>query len=260
MAILIAVLSCSTCSADEIIFKNKGSGQKGTIVEESDKTVTITFPKEAIKSINRSNERPISSPGKVLIEDNGGYITVKIPRQRLENASSEIQVGTQLPLGATDAQLQEKMERLERRLESVEKGGSTQSAAVQGTAKIGSTHEALLQEEMGSIEGTILWHGAPLKDAKVKIVMEQYTGFSVASLKKVFGSGNPNSYGEGFSLDTITDSQGHYSFSKVPPGSYTLFWQPDPQTGWVRRIRENPDFEIFPGKPAVLNIPEKKNI
>jgi hypothetical protein len=154
------------------------------------------------------------------------------------------------------------MERLERRLESVEKSGAAQPAVAQGTpAKTGSTQEALLKEEMGSVEGIIQWNGKPLRDAKVKIVIEQYTGFSVASLKKVMGSGDEKSTaGEGFSLDTMTDSQGHYSFPNVPPGSYTLFWQPDPQTGWVRRIREKADFEIMPGKPIVLNIPEKKKM
>jgi hypothetical protein len=33
---------------------------------------------------------------------------------------------------------------------------------------------------------------------------------------------------------------------------------PDPQTGWVRRLRENPDFEIISGNVIVQNIPEKK--
>jgi hypothetical protein len=38
---------------------------------------------------------------------------------------------------------------------------------------------------MGRVEGVIAWQGKPLKNAKVKIVLESYTGFSIAALKKM---------------------------------------------------------------------------
>ncbi len=194
------------------------------------------------------------------MEDNGAYITVKIPRQKIEAASSGT-LAVPEPAGkassSSDSQLAEKVERLEKKLESMEKTGASQPGIAPAT---GATHEAMLQEEMGSVEGVILWNGKPLKDAKVKIVLEKYTGFSVTTVKKMFGGAvNEQTSGiEGVALDTQTDSMGHYSFSQVPPGFYTLFWQPDAKTGWVRRLRENADFEIVPGKLIVLNIPEKK--
>jgi hypothetical protein len=257
----IALSSYSMCAADEVVFKNQGAKQVGTVVEETEQGVTIIFPKGSIKSITRSKDGgPRPSSSRVILEDSGAYITVKIPRQRLEGASPETlsaaEPARQEPSSA-DPQLREKVERLERKLESMEKTGASQP----GAAPIkGTTHEALLQEEMGSLEGVILWNGKPLKDARVKIVLDKYTGFSVTAVRKVFGGKvDEKSQGiEDVTIDTQTDSRGHYSFSQVPPGFYTIFWQPDPQTGWVRRLRETADLEVVSGKLTVLNIPEKK--
>jgi hypothetical protein len=254
-------LLCSFCSADEITFKNKGSKQTGTVVDEDGQNVTLIIPKDSVKSIKRNNEENVKSPpDRILMEDNGTYITVKIPRQKLEGASPVIQIGgeqTGQDSSVSEAKLKEKLERLEKKMESMEKTASVQPGT---TASVKApTHETLLQEEMGAVEGVIMWKGKPLQNARVMIVMESYTGFSVATLKKVFGVANEKSSGqEEIYLETTTDPQGRYSFPQVPPGLYTLFWQPDIETGWVRRIREKADFEIVPGRPIVVNIPEKK--
>jgi hypothetical protein len=260
LAASIAVLSYSVCVADEVVFKNHSAKEVGTVVEENEQSVTIIFPKESIKSITRKEGGPRPSQSRVIMEDNGAYITVRIPRQGLEAASPGPLTASE-PTGQepapADAQLRAKVEQLEKKMENMEKAGASQP----GTAKtVGTTHEALLQEELGSAEGVILWNGKPLKDAKVKIVMDKYTGSSMAAVSKVFG-GKVNEMSSGIedlAIDTQTDARGYYSFSQVPPGFYTLFWQPDLQTGWVRRLRENADLEIVPGKLTVLNIPEKK--
>jgi hypothetical protein len=263
LAASIAVSSYSACSADEVIFKNQGAKQVGTVVEENDQGVTIIFPKESIKSITRKEGGPKPSPNRVILEDSGGaYVTVKIPRQRFEAASPEtltaVEPARQEPSTA-DTQLRVKVEQLEKKMEGMEKAGGSQPGTA---AAIGTTHEALLQEELGSVEGVILWNGKPIKDAKVKIVMDKYTGFSIAAVSKVFGGrvDEKSSEIQDLAIDTQTDSKGHYAFSQVPPGFYTLFWQPDAQTGWVRRLRESADLEIVPGKLIVLNIPEKKKM
>lgn len=261
LAASIAVSSYTICAADEVIFKNQGAKQIGTVVEENEQGVTIIFPKESIKSITRKEGGPRPSSSRVILEDSGGaYITVMIPRQRLEAASpgtlAASEPARQEP-ASSEPQLAEKVERLEKKLDSMEKAGASQPGAA---PNMGMTHETMLQEEMGGVEGVILWNGKPLKDARVKIVMDKYTGFSMAAVKKMFGGNvNEGSSGiEGVALDTQTDSMGHYSFSQAPPGFYTLFWQPDAKTGWVRRLRENADFEIVPGKLIIVNIPEKK--
>lgn len=261
LSILLVVLSYSMCSADEILFKDQKARQIGTVLEDNEQGVTILFPKESIKSITKSKEGISgSSSRRVIVEDSNDYVTLKIPRQRIQGALPETRVVAgstkQESEPANDSQLKEKVERLEKRLESIEKAGVSQPST---SPNKGMSHEALLQDEMGGVEGIILWKGKPLNAAKVKIVMDRYTGFSVAALKKMFGAGNEkSSEQDSIVLETETDSQGHYSFPQAPPGYYNLFWLPDQQTGWVCRLREGADFEVVPGKLAVVNIPEKK--
>jgi hypothetical protein len=116
----------------------------------------------------------------------------------------------------------------------------------------------MLQEEMGSVQGTIVWQGKPLNNSKVRISLETYTGFSIAALQRMLGLENDKSTGQEVNFETQTDAQGRYCFSKVPPGYYRLYWQPDAQTGWVHRLRENPDFEINSGKITTQDIPGRK--
>jgi hypothetical protein len=98
----------------------------------------------------------------------------------------------------------------------------------------------------------------PLRNRKVKIVLEKYTGFSQAALEKWFATENEKSPQDGIVLETQTDSKGHYVFHEVPPGYYRLYWIPDTDTGWIRRLREKPDIEVITGKMTVENVPEKK--
>jgi hypothetical protein len=59
-------------------------------------------------------------------------------------------------------------------------------------------------------------------------------------------------------FETATDAAGKYRFERVPPGEYLFYWMPDPESGWIRRLRDKPDFEVVAGGVAVLNIPAEK--
>ena len=93
----------------------------------------------------------------------------------------------------------------------------------------------------------------------MRIDLESYTGFSIAAVKRMLGMGKEEAAAQEVSFETQTDSQGRYLFPRVPPGYYRLYWRPDPQTGWVHRLREKPDFEVIPGNVIVQNIPGKKH-
>ncbi|MEE9611034.1 MAG: hypothetical protein V3W19_07260, partial [Desulfatiglandales bacterium] len=224
LTMLMVVLSSSPCYADEIIFKARGV-QTGTVLEMDEKTVTIRFPRESIKSMVMSREgvSGISSPEKT------GH---------LKSA----------PL--TDPQLQEKIERVQERIERLEKkdeeykkvGGSP---TPHSPSKNGKAMEQLLRDEMGHVKGVILWKGKPMANGSVTIVLERYTGFSLASLKKLFSVDKEDPSDPKITLTTHIDSQGQYIFKEAPPGKYRLYLKPNPEADWVRRLAEKPDFEVL---------------
>jgi dipeptidyl aminopeptidase/acylaminoacyl peptidase len=52
-----------------------------------------------------------------------------------------------------------------------------------------------------------------------------------------------------------TDKHGVFRFEKLPPGSYKIYVQLKPEDGWIRRLRDKPDFVVKAGErtkiPAV---------
>ncbi len=167
---------------------------------------------------------------------------------------------TSAPSYAEDAlenrieRLEQRIEQLEQRLDSIDK---VEAPVLPLSPSDEPVADRILREEMGNVEGTILWQGKPLVHTDVKIELTRYTGFSLGSLKKVFVRNREKSSGQGMALLTRTDSEGRYFFEAVPPGEYLLYWRPDPETGWVHRMRERYDFEVVAGELTVQNIPEK---
>ncbi len=151
--------------------------------------------------------------------------------------------------------LEQRIDQLEQRLDSMDKV----EVLVLPPSSSGdeSVTDRILREEMGSVEGAILWQGKPLVQTDVKIELTRYTGFSLGSLKKVFMRIKKKSSGQEMALLTRTDSEGRYFFEAVPPGEYMLYWRPDTETGWVHRMRDRSDFEVVAGELTVQNIPEK---
>jgi hypothetical protein len=260
---LIIFLTCLfsfPCFADEILFRNQGGLQTGVVVGEDDQSVTIRFPKDAIKSITRSGEEtstPLS--GKVIWEEGKDYLILKIPRRSIHVVPEETQVEAppmkQQTAPSAPSKSNEKAFRVEGPPEKIESAGTVQ---ISGSPTKMNTQQKLLQEEMGRVEGVIKWHGEPLQNSKVKIVLETYTGFSLSALKEFFVTDKEKSPQDEIVLESTTDSEGHYVFNQAPPGYYRLYWMPDANTGWVRRLREKPDVEVVTGKLTVADVPEKK--
>jgi len=115
------------------------------------------------------------------------------------------------------------------------------------------------REEAGGVEGVIRWKDRPLSRGRVMIVPARAAGLSPESRAKVKAGveGAPGG-GKGGLLETGTNDAGRYRFERVPPGEYLLYWMPNPETGWIRRLREKPDIEVVAGVTAILNIPAEK--
>jgi hypothetical protein len=257
--IFLCCLFAFPCFADEILFQNQNNLQTGVVVGEDAQSVTIRFAKETIKSITKNQKEVTTLPSeKVVLEEGGEYLILKIPRNSIQviPTAAQSEPHPKKPEPAPPAVLQSAVH-APRNEGQLEKNNKTAATPPSPSSESMILHQGLLREEMGGVEGVILWEGKPLQNAKVKIVLVQYTGFSLAALKKMYPAKNDNNSGEEIALDALTDSQGHYVFPDAPAGNYRLYWVPDPKTGWVHRLREKPDFEIVAGNLTVLNIPEK---
>jgi hypothetical protein len=241
--ILLFSLCPSMCIADEVLFKNQKASQTGVVVQEDPQSVTIRFPRDEIQSITgNGNKGAAPYSDKVIWEEEKDYIVLKIPRSSI---MSQTQQG--------------------RQMEGNEAGPEVPSekAVESGSSKIYepkvdmSEEQKLLAEEMGRVEGVILWRDKPLQEGKVKIILEKYTGYSAAALKKRYIT-EKNSSADEIVLETKADSNGRYIFNEAPPGFYRLYWMPENGTDWIHRLRESPDFEVVSGTVTTENIPEKK--
>jgi len=208
------------CQADEIILKDR-KVSNGTILEEDQISITIRIPKGNIESIKIDNGK------KTLPENNPNHMKL-----------SNREIGSQ-----------KNIEKILNRLDRIEKEIEVNRR---------KSPDQMIQDEMGTVKGTILWKGRPLADKEVKIKLDTYTGFSLASLKKMFSDNKEKPADQEITFTTRTNSQGRYSFEEVPPGEYKLSWMPDAETGWVHRLRDSPDFEVISGKLIVQNIPWDK--
>lgn len=272
----------SPCYADELVFKDQEGAEIGTVLQIEGHSVTIRFPRESIQSITMSRGgAAYSEKDEILFKDQKGAklgtvlrvdeqsVTIRFPRESIESiimsrpgASYPEEKDPEVSVPVTELQLQERMKEVEERIEGLEKDlkeekkGGVASTPV--PSKNVAVQEQLMQEEMGRVQGVILWRGKPLSNGRVRIVLEKYTGFSVASLKRIFAKDKEKSSSQEITLMAQTDSKGRYAFSKVPPGYYRIYWAPQDDTDWYHRFRDRPDFEVIPGQLTIQNIPEKK--
>ncbi|GAB4364841.1 MAG: hypothetical protein Kow00128_06870 [Deltaproteobacteria bacterium] len=192
--------------ADEIRFRSGAVVREGTVLEEEGGTVTIRFPRQAIESISRGAGTP---PG--------------------------------VEAGRNDSRMEERIRRLERKVESLASASALPDSGGKG----------------GTVEGAIRWKNLPLSHARVLIVPRGVAGRppAVAGANEAGAAGSPLPEG---SFETRTDGSGQYRFERVPPGEYLLYWMPDEGGGWVRRLRDRADLVVSAGRTTVLNIPEER--
>jgi hypothetical protein len=252
--IILISLYFSPCLADEILFQNQKALQTGVVVDEDLQSVTIRFPREEIQSITGSGDKSASpASDKVIWREEKDYVVLKIPRSSILLAMP--QQGQGILAASPDLYRSN-----DREINSEVTSGNI---AESGSSEISmpqidqNGQQKLLREETGSVEGIILWQGKPLQNSKVKIVLEKYTGFSVAALKKRYAEKDASFKGE-IALESMTDSKGRYAINDAPPGFYRLYWKPDRGTEWIHRLRETPDFEVISGNLTAEDVPGKK--
>lgn len=190
----------------------------------------------------RFRSRDGAQTGTVL-EESGGTVTVRFPREAIESIRRTSGKPEEETKHETAPGLEERVRDLERKMGALPASG----------------FPAPSREEGGGIEGVIRWKDRPLSRGRVMIVPSKIAGLPPGSREKA-KAGVAGAPGEGKDdkLETETDVAGWYRFDRVPPGEYLFYWMPNPETGWVHRLREKPDLEVVAGRVTILNIPAEK--
>lgn len=95
----------------------------------------------------------------------------------------------------------------------------------------------------GSAEGRVVRNDEGLPGCRIKLVRIM-RGAGVVDMLRV--------YEEGAEFLTVTDEDGRYRFDHLPVGAYKVKWQLPGDTGWIRRLRDEPDVTVEAGKNATM--------
>ena len=200
------------------------------MLEEYPDSIIIRFPKSEIKRIEVDEKPPLKQSSflqKVIWIDDGETITLRLPKGSVQFSGTET-------------------------LENLEQNHPTQTTAFSTMPRqsISSSIQEMLSQDR-IIQGKVLMRGEPLSNCKIRILR---IADSVKDRMLSMFSGIQEEEEEQ-SFEAITDEFGLYTFKNIPFGEYILYWQPEGSKNWIRRLSENPDITLVPGRPiAVLDI------
>jgi len=250
------------------------------MIEMNEEYVKVVVPKEAISSISVKSKLNEKYPDTVLINVDGkeyivickivmitkkpGSITLKIPRvkvasiqidfsddeydidyKRKGHLSSPMVEKSYSPVDADSLKEQikeeliDEFEKKQKQDEVIIEERIQENLTLEFEKKQKIKEEKYDMKNYGKVSGRMLNRGKRLKVCQVKITL----------LEKWALFGKPS---EGIKFETITDENGHYSFEKVPPGGYKLYWKPPNETSWIRSIKMEPDFFVETGETNSL--------
>jgi hypothetical protein len=210
--------------ADTVYLKSNARGNTGKVLEEYPDSIVIKFPKSEIKRIEADEKPPFKevSAQQVIWIDDGNTITLRLPKQSVQISGSSA-----LPTA----------------------GNAPESAGQKNSLNPLEAPQELSNLSQGlAIQGKVLLKGQPLAKCKIRILrIMDSTGDRL--LRLLSGSAAEK---EAQSFEAVSDEHGIYTFTRIPYGEYILYWQPEGQVEWIRRLSENPDITLIPGHPAAM--------
>ncbi len=286
MVFIVLTSFCISTHADIITLKNTNHDIELKVLGVSDEHITAAIPGKSIKTLVKQFSDAKSYPDVVFMISPGITIVCKIKEvtedavQVLIPASgiSSLKTGVQPPAkpvgDAPVSRISDKPKDVfgDLKISPQEKTGTENYSRLQTEPlnrvgrisdkpkdvlgdvktspqeKTGIENDSRLQtkplnpdNKLGSVEGRVFQNGKPLKSCQVKLVMMEKYGYLTNEYRIVEGA---------MEIESVTDEHGIYYFANVPPGKFKLFWMPPSETGWVRRLKMDPDVVVKSGKPA----------
>lgn len=219
------VFLCRLGYADTVYLKNNAKGNMGKVLEEYPDSIVIKFPKSEIKRIEADEKPPLNqaTAQKVIWIDDGDTITLRLPKQSVQiSGSSAVPAEGGAAVGS---------------------GQNTASNPPQASNEPSNLRQGL------AIQGKVLKKGEPLAKCSVRIL--RITDSTGDRLIRLLSGSNTEKAEQSF--EAVSDEHGIYTFTNIPYGEYILYWKPEGQDQWIRRLSENPDITLIQGHPVAMH-------
>ena len=212
--------------ADTVYLKNNPKGNTGKVLEEYPDSIVIRFPKSEIKRIEAEEKPPLNqeaSTQKVIWIDDGDTITLRLPKQSVQISGSSVEPA---------------------------RGSITENASQNIASNLSQTPNESSNLRQGlAIQGKVLRKGEPLAKCSIRIL--RITDSTGDRLIRLLTGSNTEKAEQSF--EAVSDEHGIYTFTHIPYGEYILYWKPEGQEQWIRRLRENPDITLIQGRPVAMH-------
>ena len=215
-------LAPATSQADRLRLVNREEGNEVEVIEERPDAFVLKIPKSEVTLIKRETPTEIKlwKEKKILWEDQGDYLVISLPKERIAPPPETAAEGT--PEYTPAASLAE---------------GLTAT----GTKGQASTPGMLT----GNVTGRVLQRGRPLAGCRVKLSAIQ--GAATELTRLLGGKSFPQGPGPKV-VEATTDTNGVYLFEDVPIGDYDISWLPSGSTHWLGWLSDKPDVTVRAGE------------
>jgi hypothetical protein len=210
-------LAPANSQADRLRLAERDGGAEVEVLEERPDAFIVKIPKDEVALIKRETQTEVKlwKEKKILWEDQGDYLVISLPKERIAPPPTTTAEGT---------------------ADYAPAASLAEGLAVTG---VKGQHSAI-GILTGNVTGRVLQHGRPLPGCRVKISAIQGAATELTQLL-----GAKTSQGAGRNVvETATGSNGVYLFENVPIGNYDISWLPAGFTHWLGWLSDKPDVTV----------------
>ena len=220
--VLSATNLSSTVFADKLRLRVSEEGTEVDILEERPDAFVVKISKSDVELMKRETaptEIKLWKEKKILWEDQGDYVVISLPKERIAPSAEPTSEGS--PGYQTAASLQE------------------------GLAATGEKSRAYsVGAVSGGVTGRVLHDGQPLAGCRVKL--SAIPGMTTELLRLLGNESSQRSSQTMFEVTTGPD--GTYFIEGIPVGDYDISLLPPDSKHWLGWLSEKPDVTVRSGE------------
>ncbi|MBI1991717.1 MAG: hypothetical protein HYS71_00555 [Candidatus Omnitrophica bacterium] len=196
-------------------------GAEVEVIEERPDAFIMKIPKGEVELIKRETPTEIKvwREKRILWEDQGDYLVISLPKERIAPPPTAIAEGAS--------------------------GFATAASLEEGLAGTGvKGRRSAVGVLIGNATGRVTQRGRPLADCRVKLSPIQGPA---TELTRLLGAKTSQGSGQN-AVEVTTGSDGVYLFEDVPIGDYDISWLPAGSAHWLGWLSDKPDVTVRAGE------------